>query len=86
MAVSEAALDVVSSARLSPIEHQLLRHFVQDAFDSELASKYLLSRLNSHLDAESSLRNFKHDWRKLVARRKQDADAIPSLTLSSGLA
>lgn len=72
MSSVDSALEVVSSASLSPTEHLLLKGFVTGAVDPELAAIYLLSRVgpNTHQDVETNLHELKKDWRKLVARRK----------------
>lgn len=66
------ALEIISSASLSPTEHLLLKEFINGAVNSELAANYLLSRIaqDSLLDTEISLRNFKKDWRQLTTRSK----------------
>jgi hypothetical protein len=69
MATATAALELISSANLRPTEHQLLKHFIEGAVDSELAAQYLLSRTSqSAQHIETCLRNFKQDWRDLVMR------------------
>jgi hypothetical protein len=72
MSTADTVLEIVSSANLSPTEHLILKNFINDAVDSELAAKYLLSRIvqDSQRDIEISLRDFKKDWRKLVTRSK----------------
>ncbi|OBT80199.1 hypothetical protein VF21_00547 [Pseudogymnoascus sp. 05NY08] len=62
-----AALELISSARLEPTEHLLLKQFVEGAVDPDRAAQYLLSTINTpHQDVETSLRCFKADWRDLV--------------------
>jgi hypothetical protein len=72
MSITATALDVISSANLTPTEHLLLKGFVNGAVDPELAAIYLLSRVdsNEHHDVETKLREFKKNWRRLVTRRK----------------
>lgn len=72
MSTTNTALEIISSANLSPTEHLLLKNFINGAVDSELAANYLLSRTiqDSQRDIEISLRDFKNDWRKLVTRSK----------------
>lgn len=72
MSTSSIALEVISSACLSPTEHLLLKHFVEKAVDPDLAAQYLMSRLHpdEEQSSEASLRSFKQDWRDLVSRCK----------------
>lgn len=72
MATTKAALDVISSARLSHTEHIILNHFIEEAIDSELAAQYLLSRLDHKIqdDVETKLRRFMQDWTMLASRRE----------------
>lgn len=79
MATSNAALEIISSANLSPTEHLLLKHFVEKAVDPDLAAHYLMSRVQRDVDAEveDCLRSFKQDWRKL-ASRLTSFDPIPT--------
>jgi hypothetical protein len=67
-----AALEIISSTSLSPTEHLLLKRFISEAVDSEVAANYLLSRIaqDGLPDTEISLRDFKKDWRKLTKRSK----------------
>ncbi|KAL1982490.1 hypothetical protein VTN96DRAFT_1281 [Rasamsonia emersonii] len=80
MATTQTALDLISSADLTPTEHLLLKHFVESAVDSERAARYLLSRVSqsdgAEDDTESSLRHFKRDLRKLITRLTK-FDKIP---------
>ncbi|KAL1970323.1 hypothetical protein VTN77DRAFT_5483 [Rasamsonia byssochlamydoides] len=80
MATTKAALDLISSADLTPTEHLLLKHFVESAVDSERAAQYLVSRVSQDQGAENNaeinLRHFKQDWRKLVTRLTK-FDSIP---------
>lgn len=70
MSTSSTALELISSAGLSPTEHLLLEYFVEKAVDPDLAAQYLMSRV--HRDAgvklEACLRSFKEDWRTLTSR------------------
>jgi hypothetical protein len=70
MATTTAVLELISSANLRPTEHQLLKHFIEGAVDSEFAAQYLLCRTSQSAqhDIEACLRNFKQDWRDLVMR------------------
>jgi hypothetical protein len=70
MATTNTALEIISSANLSPTEHLLLNHFIEGAVDSELAARYLISTIGqgTQHDTEIRLRHFKQDWRKLVTR------------------
>ncbi|QKX58646.1 uncharacterized protein TRUGW13939_05773 [Talaromyces rugulosus] len=63
-----AALEIISSTSLSPTEHLILKNFINEAADSELAANYLLSRIarDTPLDTEISLRDFKKNWRRLA--------------------
>lgn len=72
MATSSTALEVISSANLTPTEHLLLGHFIEKAVEPDLAARYLMSRVHRDRDlgVEASLRSFKQDWRKLVSRCK----------------
>lgn len=67
MSAVNQALDIISSADLSPTEHKLLNHFVNAAVSPELAAQYLLSRTtkNSPDDVETQLRRLKRDWQRL---------------------
>ncbi|KAJ9312633.1 hypothetical protein DTO271D3_7180 [Paecilomyces variotii] len=78
MSTTDKALAIISSANLSPTEHLLLKGFVNEAVDSEIAAKYLISRIiqDNREDIEASLRDFKSDWRKL-ATRTSAFDPIP---------
>ncbi|KFY87516.1 hypothetical protein V498_07143 [Pseudogymnoascus sp. VKM F-4517 (FW-2822)] len=62
------ALELISSARLDPTEHHLLKHFVEGAVDPDRAARYLLSTVDksTNQDVETCLRCFKKDWRDLV--------------------
>ncbi|KAF7589418.1 hypothetical protein BBP40_004322 [Aspergillus hancockii] len=55
----------ISSADLSSPEHLILKHFIENAVDPELAAQYLLSRINQCEDVEACHHAFKHDWRRL---------------------
>jgi hypothetical protein len=72
MASEKAALDLISSANVSPTEHLLLKHFVENAVDSERAALYLVSRIGqgqgADHNAEVNLSDFKQDWRKLLTK------------------
>lgn len=72
MATSSTALEVISSANLSPTEHLLLEHFVERAVDPDLAAQYLMSRVHRDVGAgvEACLRSFKQDWRNLASKCK----------------
>lgn len=74
MTSTKNALVIISSANLSPTEHLLLKHFIESAIDSDLASQYLISRLGQaaqyNENTEICLRHFKQDWRKLATRRE----------------
>lgn len=72
ISATNTALEIISSAGLSPTEHILLKNFIKGAADSELAAKHLISRIvpDSQQAIEISLRDFKKDWRKLVTRGK----------------
>lgn len=63
------ALDIISSAGLSPTEHKLLNHFVNGAVNPDLASQYLVSRatnLKSPNGVETHLRHLLQDWKRLA--------------------
>lgn len=72
MSTTNTALEIISSANLSPTEHLLLTHFVDGAVDSVLAATYLISRMKQdhERDVETALNHFKKDWRTLVTRCK----------------
>ncbi|KAK1143222.1 hypothetical protein N8T08_006921 [Aspergillus melleus] len=53
MATSAVVLDAILSADLSPTEHLILKHFIEAADDSELAARYLHSRLHQSEDVET---------------------------------
>ncbi|KFY30935.1 hypothetical protein V493_01533 [Pseudogymnoascus sp. VKM F-4281 (FW-2241)] len=63
-----AALELISSARLEPTEHLLLKHFVEGAVDPDRAAQYLLSSVDKspNQDVGTYLQCFKKDWRNLV--------------------
>lgn len=65
---TKSALQIISSADLSPTEHLLLNHFIEGAVDPDLAAQYLISRIDFQHDPEFCLRRFKQDWKKLAAR------------------
>lgn len=73
MSTTDKALAIISSANLSPTEHLLLKGFINEAVDSEISAKYLISRTiqDNQGDIEASLRDFKNDWRKLATRSKK---------------
>ncbi|OJJ45997.1 hypothetical protein ASPZODRAFT_167030 [Penicilliopsis zonata CBS 506.65] len=72
MAISSTALEMISSASLSPTEHLLLNHFVERAVDPDLAAQYLVSRVSRETGAgvkvEACLRSFKQDLRNLASK------------------
>ncbi|GAD95296.1 hypothetical protein TERG_03876 [Paecilomyces variotii No. 5] len=78
MSTTDRAVDIISSANLSPTEHLILKGFIHEAVDPEIAAKHLVSRttLDGQSDIEASLRDFKRDWRKL-AMRTAAFDPIP---------
>ncbi|ESZ96856.1 serine/threonine protein kinase [Sclerotinia borealis F-4128] len=68
-AIIKSAIDAISSADLSPTEHLLLKHFVEEATHPEVAAKYIQLIISQDKnDVESRLRQFKVDWRKLASR------------------
>lgn len=81
-----SAIELISSARLEPTEHHLLKHFVEGAVDQERAANYLLSSVDksANQDVETCLRCFKKDWRDLVTTCGSNAIVLlPKLTLCS---
>lgn len=72
MPTSSSALEVISSANLTPTEHLLLEHFVEKAVDPDLAAQHLVSRVqqDAGVEVEACLRSFKQDWRKLIWKCK----------------
>ena len=68
MTAVQTAIDIITSADLSPTEHLLLKHFVQGALEPERAADYLVSRIQfSTCSVEVALREFKQHWRGLVS-------------------
>ncbi|KAF7895461.1 uncharacterized protein EAF01_009423 [Botrytis porri] len=69
MADINSALDAISSAELSPTEHSLLKHFIEEAVELELAAQFIQSVVDQDKNnVENNLRQFKKDWRKLASR------------------
>ncbi|KAF7927104.1 hypothetical protein BELL_0336g00090 [Botrytis elliptica] len=69
MADINSALDAISSADLSPTEHSLLKHFIEEAVEPELAAQFIKSIVDQDKNnVENNLRRFKKDWRKLAGR------------------
>ncbi|KAF7874042.1 hypothetical protein EAF04_002714 [Stromatinia cepivora] len=69
MAAINSVIDAISSADLSPTEHSLLEHFIEQAVEPEVAAQFIQSIIDRDKNnVESNLRQFKNDWRKLASR------------------
>ena len=70
---AEEAINVILQAELTPIEHNVLVDFVQQAVSPDVAAREILKRVKARSDAaagcsvEEALREFKSDWHRLVA-------------------
>jgi hypothetical protein len=67
---TQNALNIITSAQLTPTEHLLLGGFVKEAVDPGGAARYILRRVDENPDCsvEELLRNVKQDWRRLVTK------------------
>ncbi|TGO40517.1 hypothetical protein BHYA_0036g00500 [Botrytis hyacinthi] len=69
MDIIDSVNRAISAADLSPTEHLLLKHFIEEAVEPELAAQFMKSIIDRDSnDVEENLRQFKKDWRKLASR------------------
>lgn len=64
----DRATTLIASALLTPTKHLLLKPFLDEAVDPELAAGYVLQGVSHHpaRPKEDVLRGFKSEWQRLV--------------------
>ena len=70
ISILDSTLDLITSAKLTPTEHLLLKGFLTEAVDPEYAAQYISQRIEGRGDRniEEALRELKQDWKQLVLK------------------